>query len=149
VTTITAGASGKFAFRPGGGPARTLRFEFAATPTARSAATEIELRVRAQTSLTASKRRLRNGETVVLRGTLKGAVPATGKLLTLQARIPGGWRTFGTSRARAKDGRWSYRYRFTRTSTTSRYTFRAVVPRDAGFPYVTGTSRHLSVVVLG
>ena len=147
VTTITTDAAGKLAFRATGGPARTLRFEFAGSPTARAASADVDLRVQATTSLTASKRRLRNGETVVLRGRLKRPVPETGKLLTLQARIPGGWRTFGTPRARATDGRWSYRYRFTRTPTTSRYTFRVVVPHEAAFPYVTGVSRRLTVVV--
>jgi hypothetical protein len=85
----------------------------------------------------------------VLSGKLKGQIPETGKLLTLQARIPGGWRTFGTPRARSKDGRWSYRYTFTSTPTTAHYTFRSVVPQEDAFPYVTGASRLLRVVVRG
>ena len=147
MTTLATNGSGEFTYRARSGPSRTLRFEYSGSPSARAATANVDLRVRAQTSLTASKRRLRNGQTVVLRGTLKGPIPATGKLLTLQARIPGGWRTFGTPRARAKDGRWSYRYRFTRTPTSSRYTFRVVVPQEAAFPYVTGVSRRLDVVV--
>ena len=76
-------------------------------------------------------------------------MPAAGKVVTLQAWTSRGWWTFGTSRARARDGRWSYRYTFTGTSTTSRYRFRAVVLREEAYPYVTGASPTASVVVRG
>jgi hypothetical protein len=150
VATVMTGKTGDFDYRAPRGATRNVRFLYAGSPTSRAASAEVTLRVPAKTTLTASRRRLRNGETVVLRGALKGGpIPEAGKLLTLQARIPGGWRTFGTPRARAKDGRWSYRYTFTRTPATARYTFRVVVPHEESFPYVTGTSRALKVVVLG
>jgi hypothetical protein len=150
VSTVKTGRTGGFSYRAEPGASRTLRFAYPGSVAASSASAEVVLRVRALTSLTASKRRLRNGETITLRGRLRGApIPATGKIMTLQARIPGGWRTFGTARARASDGRWSYRYTFTRTSATARYTFRVVVPREDAFPYATGVSRPLRVVVSG
>jgi hypothetical protein len=150
VATLVTSHAGEFKYRAPKGPSRQIRLEYRGTSTSRAAAVEVALRVRAKTTLTASRRRLRNGESLRLRGAVQGApIPRAGKLITLQARVPGGWRTFGNARARAKDGRWSYRYTFTRTPTTARYTFRAVVPREEAFPYATGVSARLSVVVVG
>ena len=85
--------------------ARTIRFQYAGTPTTRPAASEVALRVKAATTLAPSRRSLRNLDTVVLRGRLLGGpVPAAGKVVTVQARTRRGWLTFGTARARAP--RW-------------------------------------------
>jgi hypothetical protein len=148
VATAMTGKKGEFIYRARRGSARTIRFEYPGSASTGSASADVTLRVQARTSLTANRRRLYNGDTVTLRGTVRGQpIPSTGKLVTLQARIPGGWRTFGTARARAKDGQWRYRYRFTQTATTARYTFRVVVPQEETFPYVTGVSRRITVVV--
>lgn len=148
--TVTTDANGAYSYRAKRGMARTIRFQYAGTPTTRPDAAEVALRVKAATTLTPSRRSLTNGETVVLRGRLLGGpVPAAGKVVTVQARTRRGWLTFGTARARARDGRWSYRYTFTDTSTTVRYRFRAVVLREQAYPYVRGTSPTVSVLVRG
>ncbi|HWK27154.1 MAG TPA: hypothetical protein VNS09_11340 [Solirubrobacter sp.] len=150
IATVRTSAAGDFAYRARRGTARTIRLEYPGSSTTRPASAEVVLRVRGYSTLRANRKVLRNGDSVVLSGQLRGReIPRSGKLLTLQARVPGGWRTFGTARARAKDGRWSYRYVFTRTPTTARYTFRAVVPREAAYPYVAGTSSRVSVLVRG
>ena len=64
-----------------------------------------------------------------------------GKLIELQARTRGGWRTLPTTRACARSGHWSYRYRFSATRGTVRYRFRASVPKETAFPFETGASR--------
>ena len=148
--TVSADKNGSFTYRTKAGMARTIRFQYAGTPTTRPAASEVALRVKAATTLAPSRRSLRNVDTVVLRGRLLGGpVPAAGKVVTVQARTRRGWLTFGTARARARDGRWSYRYTFTGTSTTVRYRFRAVVLREEAYPYTTGTSPTVSVLVRG
>jgi hypothetical protein len=150
IGTVRTDSKGGFRFTAARGPARTLRFEYSGTPTTRVAAAEVALRVRAATTLRPSRRNLRNGETLVFRGRLLGGpVPARGKVITVQAWTRSGWKTFGTSRARARDGRWSYRYTFTGTTSTSRYRFRAVVPLEASYPYVAGASKVASVLVRG
>lgn len=150
LTTLRTDAAGAFKYQARRGTARTLRFAFAGSPTTRPSGTEVTLRVRARTTIGANRRSLRNGDSVTLRGRLSDReIPAPGKLITLQARVPGGWRTFATARARAKDGRWSYRYRFTNTSRPTRYTFRALIPAEASYPYVKGISNRLTVVVRG
>jgi hypothetical protein len=150
ITTLTTDDNGTFRYTAPRGVARTIRFQYAGTPTARPAASEVALRVRAASTLRPSRRMLRNGESVVLRGRLLGRpVPSTGKLVTVQAWTSRGWLTFGNARARAKDGKWSYRYTFTGTTTTSRYRFRALVPQEESYPYVTGVSPVKGVVVRG
>jgi hypothetical protein len=147
---VTTDKNGAFRYSAPRGPARTIRFQYAGTPLSRPAAAEVTLRVRAATTLTSSRRSLRNGETVVLGGRLLGRpVPASGKVVTVQARTGRGWLTFGTARARSRDGRWSYRYTFTGTSTTVRYRFRAVVLQEEAYPYARGISPTVSVLVRG
>jgi len=91
-----------------------------------------------------------NGEEIVLRGQIPGRpLPAVGKLVQLQAYSRGRWLTFATPRASAASGRWSYRYRFTATRGTVRYRFRALIPQEAGFPYASGASRPVHVLVKG
>ena len=84
----------------------------------------------------------------MFRGRLRsGPVPEAGKLLTLQALTARGWRTFGTPRARAGDGRWYFRYRFMGTSTPTRYSFRVIAPAESGYPYAQGNSKTTRVFV--
>ena len=139
LTTLTTDKSGSFTYTAPKGVARTIRFQYAGTPTTRAAGSDVTLRVRAASTLEPSRRTLRNGDTVVLRGRLLGRpFPSSGKLVTVQAWTSRGWLTFGTARARSKDGKWSYRYTFTGTTTTSRYRFRVVVPLEDAYPYVSG-----------
>jgi hypothetical protein len=150
LATVKTQASGKFTFRALPGPARVLRFVFPGTATSRPRTEDVELRVRAGITLGPSRRRVHNGDSIVFRGRLPGApIPAAGKLLTLQAKTPRGWRTFGTPRARASDGRWSFRYEFTGTPVTTRYSFRVLAPQESGYPYAAGTSKVATVLVRG
>jgi hypothetical protein len=75
-------------------------------------------------------------------------VPGGGKLIDLQAHYRGRWRTFATPRTGA-GGRWSFRYRFEATRGVVTYRFRAVVPREAAYPYELGRSRVVAVKVRG
>jgi hypothetical protein len=68
-------------------------------------------------------------------------------LLALQALTTRGWRTFANPRARAGDGKWSFRYRFTSTSVRTRYSFRVVAPAEAGYPYARNVSPTTRVLV--
>lgn len=148
ITTLTTDKDGVFRFTAPKGVARTIRFRYGGAPTTRPAASEVTIRVRAASTLKPSRRTLRNGETVVLRGRLLGRpIPLSGKLVTVQAWTSHGWLTFGNARASSKDGRWSYRYTFTGTTRTSRYRFRAVVPLEDAYPYVRGTSPVRAVLV--
>jgi hypothetical protein len=144
------GPKGWFRYRALPGPSRTVLVRYGGTSLIRPESAEVTLRVRAKTSLDVNRRQVVNGDEVVFRGRVRGGpVPQSGKLLQLQAYSRGTWRTFATPRASARSHRWSYRYRFTATRGTVRYRFRAVVPKEGGFPFERGMSRRLSVLVRG
>jgi hypothetical protein len=150
VATIHSDFAGRFTFRSPAGPSRTIRFDYAGSPTTRAAAAEVAVNVKAGITLVPSSRRLHNGESVRLKGRLRGQpIPQSGKLVALQAHTSRGWRTFATTRARATDGRWHYAYQFTATEQTARYSFRAVVPVESGYPYAAGVSNVRRVLVIG
>jgi hypothetical protein len=150
VALIGTNGQGRFRFKALRGPSRVLRFRYPGTPLVRARTTEVELRVKAGTTMRANRDRVVNGDEVVFRGRVQGRpLPSTGKLIQLQAYSRGTWLTFATPRASARTGRWSHRYRFTATRGTVRYRFRARLPREAGYPYDAGISRHVSVVVRG
>ncbi|MDA0181992.1 carboxypeptidase-like regulatory domain-containing protein [Solirubrobacter phytolaccae] len=148
IGTVQTNAAGMFTFKVSKGASWTLRFSYGGSPTTQPASKEVELRVRAAATIAPDRRVRRNGDEVVFRGRVRsGPVPEAGKLVTLQALTRRGWTTFGNARARAKDGRWSYRYRFTGTTVRSRYTFRVVVPAESGYPYARGASKTTRVIV--
>ena len=150
VASLHTSSKGAFSYRASPGPARTLRFRYDGSATSRPAEADVELRVRADSTLVPDRTRVRNGDSVVFRGRLRGRpLPARGKLLALQAFTARGWRTFATPRASESDGRWRYRYRFTGTTATVRYSFRVVIPRESSYPYAAGSSRVAKVLVRG
>jgi hypothetical protein len=105
----------------------------------------LELRVRAQVSLHASPRRLPGAGTVRFAGRLRGGhVPARGKIVVLQGREAGKWRTFAATRSDRR-GRFHARYRF--RGIPGRYPVRALVPEDGSYPFAAGTSRAVAVLV--
>jgi hypothetical protein len=150
LSTVRTSRTGRFRFRAPAGPARTIRFRYPGTRLIRPENAEVALRVRASTTLRVSDHRVVNGEYVTFRGRVRGRpLPASGKLVELQAYAGGAWRTFAQPRASAKGGRWAYRYRFQATRGRVRYRFRARVRQEADFPFHTGTSRRVQVTVLG
>ena len=150
IGAVTTTRTGRFLYRALRGPSRTLRFTYGGTPTIRSRSTDVDLHVRAATTIGVSRRFVVNGETILFHGHLLGGpIPAEGKLIELQVFARGLWRTFATTRAHAANGRWSYRYRFDNTRGRISYRFRARIRREATYPYTTGLSRRLRVTVQG
>ena len=149
VATLRTDADGRLSFKAGAGPSRTLRFRWAGTGTARPAATGIDVLVPARSSITVDRRRVLNGGSVTFSGRLVGRpLPDGGKLVDLQVKLRGRWRTFAAPRA-GSGGRWSYAYRFEATRGVVRYSFRARIRREAAYPYELGHSRIVRVTVRG
>jgi hypothetical protein len=150
ISQLRTTRTGRFRFKALKGPSRTLRFRYPGTATIRARSTEVDLRVRAVTSLRVNRARVVNGEEVRFHGRLKGRQAGeAGKLVHLQVFTRGRWSTFATPRASRENGLWSYSYRFTGTRGRVRYRFRALVPREASFPYETGVSHSVHVTVRG
>lgn len=146
--TLTTDEDGAFSKRLPAGPSRRLTLSYRrspddATPAAMAKAT---LLVRAGVHLSASPTSLRNGQTLRLRGELRGRpLPAAGKFVDLQVRRGGKWLTFASIRARG--GRFAYAYRFRNTVRKRTLTFRVQVPAFSTYPYVRGVSRTARVTV--
>ena len=101
------------------------------------------VRVKAPLRLKISPSKTRNGSSIRLHGSVPGTEAVTE--VELQAQSGRKWVPLKTVALRR--GRFSARYRFGRTFTTTRYRFRAVIHRDPRFPYAPATSPRASVLV--
>jgi protocatechuate 3,4-dioxygenase beta subunit len=150
ISQVRTTRTGRFRYKALKGPSRTLRFRYPGTATIRARSTVVDLRVRAVTSMRVNRNRVVNGEEVRFHGRVRGRQSAeAGKLVYLQVFTRGRWSTFATPRANRSNGGWSYAYRFTGTRGRVRYRFRALLPREASFPYETGSSHSVFVTVRG
>lgn len=149
LATVKTSRTGRFSFLVRKGPSRSIRLRYGGTSQVRSATRVIGLSVKSDTTIEPSRRRFVNGQSVRFAGRVKtGRIPKAGKLMELQVVTRGRWRTFATTRTGPR-GTWRYNYRFDGTRGRVTYRFRARVPRETGYPYVTGESRQVRVSVRG
>jgi hypothetical protein len=149
VATLRTSRTGRFSYLAPKGVNREILFRYTGTQTIRSITRTVLIRVRARTTFHPLRGSYINGELIRFRGRLRGGhIPTTGKLVEVQVRLRGKWRTFVTTRADRR-GRWQRGYHFSGTRGRQVYRFRAVIPREASYPYVTGKSRRSRVVVRG
>ncbi len=88
------------------------------------------------------------GGAVRFRGSLLGGpVPRGGKLVDLQARVDGRWRTFATVRT-GRRGRLRHRHRFAASSTGRTFWFRLLARKETAYPYESAASPAVAVRVL-
>jgi hypothetical protein len=148
---VVTGADGGFVYRVPPGASRQVRIAYQAysRDTTFAAQRLFSLRTRAGVRLSVKPAHTRNGRRVTFRGRLRGGPkPRAGVLVVLEARVPGGrFRSFRTVRTKRKGGRFATRYRFSRTTRTTRFSFRAVVRRQIGYAYSTGASPVRRVIV--
>jgi hypothetical protein len=149
IATTKTSKTGRFSYLARRGASRLLRFRYNGTPTIRAARWDLAVAVSARTTIHASRRSLVNGEALRLSGRLRGgAILPQGKLVEIQVFARGHWRTFVTTRTNP-GGVWRQEYRFDGTRGKVRYRLRARIPKEAGYPYGTGHSARISVVVRG
>jgi hypothetical protein len=151
VTTVSTGEGGAFIIHLGPGPSRNLIAIAPPTATLRGASSQpLRLTVRGGVRMRVSSTVARvGGKPVVFRGGVAGgAIPAEGKTVQLQFRLPGlPWSEFRTIRTDPR-GHFRYAYRFADDdSRGARFQFRAYAPAQAGWPYEPAGS--LPVQVLG
>jgi hypothetical protein len=139
---------GRFAYVLPAGPSRDVRFAYFAysDSSGPKLSNVVHADVPVRVSIRADRRRVAGARVVRLSGRVRGSsIPRAGLLVTLQGYQRGwGWRTFRTVRT-DRQGRWSTRYRF--RLSEGRFGFRALVPQQGAFPYATGRSAGVFVVV--
>ncbi len=131
-------AKGRFSVKLGKGVSREVRISYG------DSVQTVKVIVAAPVRLKTDKKSTRNGRSV----TFTGSVPGAGNARTrveLQALASGKWIPFKT--AELRNGKFKASYRFLRTFSTQRYSFRAVIRADEDFPYAAGKSAVVRVVV--
>jgi hypothetical protein len=147
VATVKTDAAGTYSYSVPPGPDRRIfvGYRHDSVQVARA----VRYYAHAGPRLRAIPRRLRNGQRVRFGGQVPGPQSA-GRVVVLQANVPGSkqWITFRKATTNSA-GRFKSAYRFTSTTRTTTYRFRAVVPEQAGYPWVEGASRPARVHVKG
>jgi hypothetical protein len=142
-------ADGSFSLAVPPGPSRRLRAARRVNPSDRYfiCSKALDVRVPARSTLKASPRSLRAGGRVRLTGRLLGGrVPSRGKLVDVQARELGRWRTFATVRT-SDSGAFSTRYRFRSGAPRRTYPMRVRIRPEAAYPFAVGYSKSVRVRV--
>jgi uncharacterized Zn-binding protein involved in type VI secretion len=141
VSTVRTGAGGAFSIHLSPGPSRDLVAVAPPTATMRGASSQpqrltVRSGVRIRVSSTVAKV---GGRPVVFRGSIAAngtAIPAEGKTVQLQFRLPGvPWSEFRTIHT-DPHGHFHYAYRFADDDSRGvRFQFRAYAPAQAGWPF--------------
>ncbi|HWW66506.1 MAG TPA: hypothetical protein VNY83_00850 [Solirubrobacterales bacterium] len=147
VGTVKTDANGGYTYQVPPGPDREVVIGY--RHDSAQVAREVRYYAHAQPSLQLSPARLKNGHRIRLWGQVPGP-NGGGRVVVLQANVPGSkrWITFRKATTGAQ-GDFHSGYRFTSTTRTTTYRFRAVVPAQAGYPWVEGASSPAKVLVRG
>jgi hypothetical protein len=152
LSTVRTGAGGAFSVRLGPGPSRDLIAVAPPTATLRGASSRPRrLTVRGGVRMRVSSPIARvGGRPVVFRGRVVGrgaSIPADGKAVRLQFRLPGlPWSEFRTIRT-DPHGYFRYAYRFADDDSRGvRFQFRAYAPAQAGWPFEPAGSPPVAVL---
>ena len=140
---------GRFRYVAKARSSRILRFRYPGSRRIVGSNRDVTLKVPATSTIRASRRRLVVGDSVTFSGRLRTRpAPVGGKLVEIQSYFRNSWRTFSTVRSDAA-GRWRFSYQFSGTVGTVRYPFRVWLPFESGYPFDSGASPRLTVLVRG
>jgi hypothetical protein len=151
VSTLRTGGDGRFGLHLAPGPSREVIATVVPTATTRAVSSHpLTLNVNSRLVLRASSAARIGGAPLVFRGKVASrgaAMPADGKVVQLQFRLPGlPWSEFRSVRT-GPDGRFRYAYRFTDDDSRGvRFQFRAYAPAQAGWPFEPAGSLPVSVL---
>lgn len=145
LTMATTQANGRFATKLDPGASREVDLVYRYNTRTLEKAVELDSTV--VPTLKLREKTVRNGERIHFKGNLPGP-NASDRAVTLQARAGRKWRTFKQLKTDER-GAFKGLYRFTQTHGRARYTFRALVKRQGGYPYDAGSSRKRKVLVHG
>lgn len=148
IGTVTTAANGRFSVRVRPDGAHRITVIFKPTPDSLgTAVTSAIVREELALSIKRSKARVKPRGTLTLSGRLSGAGSAAGDApVEIDARIGGSWRAVGVVETNSK-GSWKWKYRFTRVTSSTRFTFRAIVRKNKTWPWPSEASKSVKVLV--
>jgi hypothetical protein len=151
VSTVMTSSGGAFGIRLEPGPSRQVFAVLTPTATLRGASSQpLRLAVRGGVRLRASAKVAKvGGRPILFSGRVAasgGLIPAEGKAVQLQFRLPGlPWSEFRTIKTDPR-GRFHYAYRFADDDSRGvRFQFRAFAPAQAGWPFEPASSTPVAV----
>jgi hypothetical protein len=145
---VTTGPDGSYAVPVPTGPSREILAIY--RPGEFAVVGRTLVKVKPSLTARAHRRSLRNGQVLVITGRLRGGpFPKRGVTLNLQAVRDGRWAGFADPFRTDAEGHFRFRYRFTRTLGVQRYSMRIRAGAQAGYPYVSGFSKRMSIRVTG
>ena len=147
---VVTGKDGTYSARIPAGASRTVQILRDPGDGLAAVEAQTEVAVRAQISASARATRIRNGQSAVFTGRVRGPIPPGGVLVALEVREPRRWIPVATTRRWVRtsaSGRFRLAYRFRRTFQTSTYRFRVVAAEDSAFTYTRGMSRAVNILV--
>jgi hypothetical protein len=145
----TTGSNGRFHYVLRATRNRDVFFRYPGSRRIGATTAAFRMRVPAASSIEVDRPKVRNGQAVMFSGRVASRpLPGNGKLIEMQAHFRGRWRTFSTVRT-DRVGRWRFPYRFGATLGRVIYRFRARLPSEGGYPFISGRSRTARVVVVG
>lgn len=144
-TSITTDATGHYAYTVPAGPNREIMVGYRHDTS--QVARDVRYYSHVQPTLTVTPEHTANGKAVHFTGQLPNPNSA-GHVVVLQANPPKSTRWITFRRATANGhGIFGSDYRFSSTSRKTTYRFRALVPTQAGYPWLEGTSGPVKVHV--
>jgi hypothetical protein len=147
VGAVKTDAEGRFAYEVPAGPNREILIGY--RHDSLQVAREVRFYAHARPSLHASPTKLTNGSRVRLFGRVPGPSAAR-RVVVLQANVAGSKRWITFQRATSgTHGDFQTGYRFNSTTRTTKYRFRAIMPRQDDYPWVEGHSKSVEVLVHG
>jgi hypothetical protein len=144
VGVVVTGLDGRYEFPLPAGPSRNLTAVYRSDQ-GQLAAWAL-LQVRASPTLRLTKSTVQNKHFAYFSGTIPGP-HNDGVIVVLQVRSGKGWRVFRRYSTR-NGGRYTLKYRFTRTFQPTTYLIRAQVSGAPGYPFLPGSSDPEALTVL-
>ncbi len=137
LATLTTNAHGRFSYRIPAGPSRTITFRYPGTAILHDSIGTVTVTSDTAGTLVIDASALKAGRTTLFAGrVLGGFIPAGGKIVQLQYRLPrASWSPFRDPIYTDRAGRWRLRVPIGIYAAGYTYRFRALLPAQAGWPY--------------
>jgi hypothetical protein len=150
LATLRTDAAGRFDQVVPAGPTRTLGLVYAGTKVLRTTSTTANLQVGGRATVQVGSRPVAGRQLTISGRVLGGWIPAGGVLVQLWYQVKGdhrGWAPFEHAIHTGQSGAWRLTFPVSPRAAGYTYQFKAVVSRQAGWPFLGATSAILTRAV--